>query len=84
MKIIENYKKKIEELKERSNIDIVWNNNLDKISDLSHIKLILCADNPGLYEFQDKVYRYRKRRSSKYCHLHRRSIQGQENCYQLC
>lgn len=56
MKIIENYKKEIEELKERSNIDIVWNNNLDKISDLSHIKLILCADNPGLYEFQDKVY----------------------------
>ena len=59
MKIIENYKKKIEELKrlkDFGNIDIVWNNNLDKISNLSHIKLIVCADNPGKHEFKDNVY----------------------------
>ena len=59
MKIIENYKKKIEDLKQLKdcgNIDIIWNNNLDKISDLSHIKLIVCADNPGKHEFKDNVY----------------------------
>ena len=59
MKIIENYKKKIEDLKQLKdcgNIDIIWNNNLDKISDLSHIKLIVCADNPGLCELQDNIY----------------------------
>jgi len=54
MEIVERYKERILSLD--SGLPVVWNGWLDRIRDLSSIKLILCGDNPGEAERRDGIY----------------------------